>query len=175
VLAVRAPQLAVRGHHLDRLHVVGRQAVFTAEEAQAATQRVTDHTDIRGGTREPAQPVPGRGLHDVTPHGARLDTGGPRHRVDLDAAHPFGLEQDGVRQRSQRQRAVASAPRRDPQAVFGGERHGGHHVLPGFSEDHRGRLLVSGEVERLPRLLEATLARQYHLALEHIGQLARLP
>jgi len=67
-----------------------------SQEAHAAADGVADHADVRRGARQRGQPVPGRGVHHVEPDDARLHPGGPGHRVDLDAAHPFGLEQHGV-------------------------------------------------------------------------------
>ena len=175
VLAVRAAELAVGGHHLDRPHVAGRQAVLAAQEAHAAAQGVPGDADIPGRARKRGQPVPGRGLHDAEPHRARLHARGPRQRIDLDAVHPVGLEQDGVRQRPERHGVVPGALGRDPLAVVRGERGGSRDVVRRFGKYHRGRVLVGGEVERLPGVAETWLAGQHDLPGKPGRQPARVP
>jgi hypothetical protein len=46
VVLVGADEPSFGGHHLDRLHVAGGQAVLAAEEAHPAAERVADHADI---------------------------------------------------------------------------------------------------------------------------------
>ena len=72
--------------------------------------------------------MPGRGLHDVDPHGARLDPGGPGLRVDPDAAHLVGPQQHRVGQRAERPGVVTGALGGDPQAASGRVPDGGRDV-----------------------------------------------
>jgi hypothetical protein len=57
-------------------------------------------------------------VHGVEPDDAGLNPSSPGPRVDPDAAHPFGPQQDGVRQRPKRCGVVAGALGSDPQAAF---------------------------------------------------------
>jgi len=55
---------------------------------------------------------------------------------------------------------VTGALRRDLLALAGGEGDGRHDLVHRFREHHRGRLLVGGQVERPPSLVEARLPGQ---------------
>jgi hypothetical protein len=114
VLAVGAHELAVGGHQLDRVHMVGGQAVLTAEKAHPTAERVADYADVGRGARQRGEPVPGRGLDDLEPDRSRLDAGGPAGRFDRDSAHPLGLDEDRVVERVERTCIVARSLRGDP-------------------------------------------------------------
>jgi len=109
-------------------------------------------------------PLLGGGVHDVEPDRARLDPGHPGLRVDPDAAHPPGPQQQRVRQRPERPGVVTGALGGDPQATLGRPADGGRHVGRRLREHHGGRPLVDGEVPGPPGLIEATVAREHHCA-----------
>jgi hypothetical protein len=92
----------------------------------------------------------------------------------MDAAHALGLEQDGVRQGSERHGVVAGGLLRDLLALAGGEGDGRHDVVRRFREHYCGGLLVGGQVERPAGLVEARLPGQDDLALQTGGQPACL-
>ena len=117
VRPVGAHEVSRGGHDLDRRHLVGADAVLPGEPREATAERVADDADIGRGARERGEAVLCRRLDHLDPDHARLDAGDPGVRVDRDLAHPLGLEQDRVVERSERSGAVAGALRCDPEVV----------------------------------------------------------
>ena len=94
VLRVRAHQLSLGRHELDRRDAVGLQAVAAREPAHAAAERVAGDADVRAGAVQRDQPVRRGGVHDLLPQHAGTDAGDPVDGVDLHAADPARLDQD---------------------------------------------------------------------------------
>src|SRR5205085_10641211 len=78
VRVVDPVELAVRRDQLDRAQGVGREAVLASEPAQAASQRVAGHADVRGGSVQHGEAVLRGGMDDVLPDRAGADAGLPR-------------------------------------------------------------------------------------------------
>ena len=160
VLRVRAHQLSLGGHELDRGDAVGLQAVAACEPAHAAAERVARDADVRAGAVERDQTVRRGGVDDLLPQHAGTDAGDPVDGVDLHAADPARLDQDRAVEAAQRTRVVAGGLGRDAQAVLaGGADDGRHLVLVRGVRDGRGAL-VDGEIERLAGSVVAVVAGQ---------------
>jgi hypothetical protein len=142
VFAVRAHEAAVGGHELDRAHVVGRESVRAAEEADPAAERVADDADVGGGARQRREPMLGCGLDDLEPNRPRLDAGGPASRIDRDSAHPLGPEQDRVLERVERPGVVSGALRRDPLVELAREQNSCRDIQRGLRKRDGGGPLV---------------------------------
>ena len=99
----------------------------------------------------------GRGPELAAEH-AGLHAGAPRRRVDGDAAHALGLDQDDAVQRGQGIRAVTRALRRHAQPVGAGELHDGRDVGRALGERDGGRPLVGGQAPGLAGGVPAVLA-----------------
>ena len=158
-LGVGADDPAVRGHRLDGEDAVAREAVAARQPADPTAERVADHADVLGRARQRRQPLLGRGGHDLAPERAGPDAGPFGPRVDLDAAHARGLDEDRPLKRPHRRGAVARSLRREPQSARAGELDHRGDVLRGLGEDDRDRTLVDGEVPRLPCGVPAAVAR----------------
>ena len=86
VVRVRADQLAVGGHQLDRGDAVGLQAVAAGEPAHAAAERVAGDADGRRRAVQRDEAVRGGGVDDLLPEHAGAGAAALADRVDLDAA-----------------------------------------------------------------------------------------
>ncbi len=124
-----------------------------AEPAEAAPERVADDADVGRGAGQRAQSVLARRLGELQGEHACLDPRRAGLGVDLDPAHPLGLEQDRSLERRQGRGAVAGALAGDLEAVLGGEADGRGDVLGALDEGDGDRPLVGGEVPGQPRLV----------------------
>lgn len=88
-----------------------------------------------------------RGLDQLDHPHAGLDVRGPALGVDLDPAHPGGLEEHRVLQRAERVGVVAGALGGDAQAVVAGEGDPRDDVVGGLGQHDRGGAVVDREDE----------------------------
>ena len=88
----------------------------------------------------------GRSFDDLDPDHAGLGARSAGVRVDRDAAHPVGLEQDRVREVAERLGVVAGALRCNAKPFGACERDDGRDVLGGLGDSDRGGPLVDREV-----------------------------
>jgi len=159
VVAVGADEAPVRGHELDRRHLVGADAVLAREPRESAAERVADHADVGRGAGERRETVRGRCLDDLDPERSRLGTGDARLGPDRDGSHAVGLQQDRVAElAAQRGGVVAGALRRHAQAVSAGEVDDLDHVPGRLRQGDGGRPLVDGEIPRLTGAVPAFVA-----------------
>ena len=127
--------------------VVRGDAELAGEPAQTAAERVADDADVWARPGECGQPVLRGRFDDLEPQHSGLHARLLLLHVDLDGAHPRGLEEDCVPERAERRRVVARALWRDAEPVFAGEGDRRDHVVGGLGVDHRGRPLVDREVQ----------------------------
>ena len=143
-MRVRANELSFRVHELDGRDAVRREAMPTAEPADPATERVPDDADVRRRAGERRKSVLGRGFADLRPEDASLGTRGASLGIDPDAAHAFGLDQNGVRERSHRGRVVSGSLRSDAEAPAARPTDDRDDVFRRFRQRDGRRLLVDG-------------------------------
>ena len=125
------------------------EAVLAAEPAEAAAERVADDADVRRGAGERREPVGGGGQRDVDPQRAGRARGRAARRVDPDAAHARGADQDLALEVAPARPAPWPVPCgaiRRPSVA--GERDRGDDVGVGDGEGDGGGPLVDGEVPR---------------------------
>jgi hypothetical protein len=136
------PQFAVRGHHVERAHMVGGVAVGAAEgRAETATQGVTgdSHRGVRPVQR--SQPRLGRLRDDLRPYRSGADPGGAADRVDGHVIHPTGRDHDGAVRRTDD--LVAGGFHQDRPVLPRRESDGGLDIGRALRHhDHRGRQVV---------------------------------
>src|SRR5206468_12732566 len=128
-------------------HPIAGPAVLATEPAQPTAERVASDPDVGGSTGHRAHPLPDRRLGDVFCEGSSLRTG--LLSLDLDAAHPRGLDEDDPVERAERHRPMAGALPRHLQVVFTSEPNDLGDVVRALYQRHRGRLLVRGEIPGL--------------------------
>jgi hypothetical protein len=121
---------------------------------------------VARGALEPGQAVLGRGRGQLPPQHARLESGDAGVRVDLDAAHARGPQQQGAVQRPHRGGPVASALSGDAQALLAGHRDGRDDVVRGLGEGHRRGALVGGQVPGLAGLVPRGVGGDYEPAVQ---------
>ena len=157
-LGVGADYPAVRGHRLDGEDAVAREAVAARQPADPTAERVADHADVLGRARQRRQPLLGRGGHDLAPERAGPDAGPFGPRVDLDAAHARGLDEDRPQAAPSARRCgpFPAAQSRNPRAPASSTTAA---MSSEASGDDRDRTLVDGEVPRLPCGVPAAVAR----------------
>ena len=158
-LGVGPHDLAVGGHDLGGEHARRREAVLSCQPADAAAERVADDADVLRRPVERREAVLDRGVDDVDPDRARRD---PRHagaRVDLDAGHAGGVDQEGAVEEVVAG-AVAGALHGDPKADGARVVDGRDDVVDGLGERDRGGALVDCEVPGAARVVVAGVARE---------------
>ena len=170
MVAIGADEPPVGRDDVEGQDALAGEAVAAPEPAEPAADDVADDADVRRGAGEGREAVLGGRGGDVRPDGARLDAGDAAHRVDLDAAHGAGADEDHVLHVAERRGVVAGALHDDPQAVLAGEHHELRDVLRTRRlRDHRGTK-IGGQVPALTRGVVALVGRGDELALEAIAE-----
>ncbi len=123
------------------------------QPAQPTAERIADHTHVGSGAGHRAEPASPRGLAQLEHQHARLDPRRLSIGIDLDAAHPLGLDQDRPVEWRQRRGAVAGALGGDPQTVLGGEADRRGDVAGALGEGHGVGSLIGGKVPGRARLV----------------------
>ena len=111
-----------------------------------------------GGAGEGGEAVLAGGTNDVAPLRAGLDAGDAAGRVDLDAAHLVGLDEQRVAEVAERRRVVAGALRGDAQPLALGVEDGSDDLLGIARHGHGGGVLIDSEVPGWTDLVVARVA-----------------
>ena len=174
VRPVGADEVARRGDDLDRRHLVGADAVLAGEPGEAAAERVADDADVGRGAGERGEAVLGGRLDDLDPDHARLGARDPRVRVDRDAAHPLGLEQDRVRRGrpARRRRGRCPAARREGRSARAKATTAATSSADSGSATAAGRWSTR-EVPGLASLVPVVVAGADDVAVEPVAQRRR--
>ena len=126
--------------------VVDGQSELAGEMADAAAEG--DAADAGGGDdaagRGQAEGV--GGMVEIAQHGAGLDAGGARHRIDADAVHRREVDHQPVVDGAQAGAVVAAAADGDGDAVLAGEVDGGDDVGHVGAADDERRMAVDHRV-----------------------------
>ena len=147
------------------------QPESTAEPAEPAAEREPDDARVGAAARQGRQP----GRLQRGEEGAPLDPGAdPGHAsldVDVDVLERTGAQQDGAAEGGRR--AVTDRLGRDAEAVPGGARDDGDHVLRVVHGDHGGRVLVDVDGPAQAGPVPAGALRQEDPARQESVQLAQ--
>jgi hypothetical protein len=115
------------------------------------------------GPRERGKAVLAGRADDVAPQCAGLDAGDTALRVDLDAAHLMGLDEQGVAEVAERRSVVAGALRGDAQALTLGVEDGGDDLLGIAGHGDSGGALIDREVPGWTHLVVAGVVGTHDL------------
>ena len=152
VVLVGADLGAVAEHQLDGGDAVGGQAELPGVPPDAAAEGVADDADVGGGAVQGGEAVRGGRLDDVLPEHARRDPDDPALRVDVDAGHRRGPQQDDVLERSPSGPALWPVPCGATRRPCAGRRPDDVADLVGVGGvGDGGGALVDGDVPRHPR------------------------
>ena len=172
VVGVDSPRLAIRGDDLDRAHAVAREAILPPQPAEPPAERVADEADVGRGPGERAEPMAVCCLAQLERQRPGFNARGLGIRIDLDASHALGLDQDRVVKRAERDRPVPGALPGDPEAVLTREADDFRDVICALCERDRARALVGGEIPGLAGLIPVGVGRRHHAARD--GELAEV-
>ena len=174
VVRVRADQVALRRHELDRGDAVRCEPEAARVPAHATAERVAHDADVGRRAVQRGEPVRDGGVDHVEPDDAGF---GPRDScgwIDAHAAHAVRLDQDRVLQRPQGRGSVARPLRRELEPVPPGEPDERDDVAGRLRQCDRPRALVDREVPRLPCVVPAGIAGEDELAVELFPKPAEL-
>ena len=146
----------------------------TCGRGSSSRRRACSRPRRRWARSPPAPPARGgRRPRRPEPEDAGLHARDAVHRIDLDAAHPLGLEQDRVLERAERAGIVARALRRDSLVELAREQNSRCDILRRLRKHDRHGSSVDRQVPGSSRFVEARVLGDHDLARESRSQRAR--
>ena len=170
VLLVDAEVPAVGGDHLGRDDAVAGEPERADHPAEAATERIAEHADVRRGPGQIGETVLASRDREWLREHPGLDPRASSVRVDLDAAHPFRLQEQRVLAPVDGPRVVATGVERDAQPALCGEPDGRHDIVRGLWVDGDHGPLVDRQVPGLPRGVPGFVAGQDDGAIDSVAE-----
>jgi hypothetical protein len=143
------------------------------QPAQPATEGVAEDADIGRRAREVGESMLSGCLGERASQDPRLDARAPSDRVDRDAVHPTGLEEQDVITPLDGAGVMPARVEGDAQSSLGRPAHGGHDILSVLRPHDGDGPLVHRQVPRLPVRLPARVTGQDHVAGQPSAQVAQ--
>jgi hypothetical protein len=167
---VRAHQVTVGGHELDRRDAVRLKAVRACEPAHAAAERVAGDADVGRGAVQTGETQLREPRADALPLDARADAHSAGAGVDRDLVEPGHVHEQASLLRAKRAGVVAGRLRRDPQPALARELDGRDDVALVRREDDGVGPLFEQRVERLAGGVPVAVAGGDGVAGHDIGE-----
>jgi hypothetical protein len=127
-VCVSSDKLAIGSYELNGLYVVRSQSESANHPTDTASERITDDTDIRGGSCEVCQAVLASRGGEFVCKDSCLDTRAKGIRIDMHGSHAFCPYQQSSLMPHNRPGVVSSSVEGNPDRVVRGEADDHDHV-----------------------------------------------